>query len=49
MTPKGRVLAAQAGETMSLRTRLTERFRIEHRIFSAPMGFIAAGEISFGR
>src|SRR4051794_26298040 len=31
---------------MSLRTRLTERFGIEHPIVSAPMGFIAGGKLA---
>jgi len=31
---------------MALRTRLTDRFKIEHPIFSAPMGFIAGGRLA---
>ncbi|MFO1075527.1 MAG: nitronate monooxygenase [Geminicoccaceae bacterium] len=31
---------------MSLRTRLTERFGIEHPILSAPMGFVAGGALA---
>ncbi|HLH13026.1 MAG TPA: nitronate monooxygenase [Methylovirgula sp.] len=31
---------------MALRTRLTEKFKIEHPIVSAPMGFIAGGRLA---
>jgi nitronate monooxygenase len=31
---------------MALRTRVTERFRIEHPIISAPMGFVAGGRLA---
>ncbi|GAC1328509.1 MAG: nitronate monooxygenase [Beijerinckiaceae bacterium] len=31
---------------MSLRTRLTERLKLEHPILSAPMGFIAGGKLA---
>lgn len=31
---------------MALRTRLTDRFQIEHPIVSAPMGFIAGGKLA---
>src|SRR3954454_23466296 len=31
---------------MRLRTRLTERFNIEHPIISAPMGMIAGGRLA---
>jgi nitronate monooxygenase len=31
---------------MALRTRLTDRFKIEHPILSAPMGFIAGGRLA---
>jgi nitronate monooxygenase len=31
---------------MALRTRLTDRFKIEHPIVSAPMGFIAGGKLA---
>lgn len=31
---------------MALRTRLTDRFKIEHPILSAPMGFIAGGKLA---
>jgi nitronate monooxygenase len=31
---------------MALRTRLTERFKIEHPIVSAPMGFVAGGKLA---
>lgn len=31
---------------MALRTRLTDRFKIEHPIVSAPMGFIAGGRLA---
>lgn len=31
---------------MALRTRLTERFKIDHPILSAPMGFIAGGKLA---
>jgi nitronate monooxygenase len=31
---------------MPLRTRLTERFGIDHPIISAPMGFFAGGKLA---
>src|SRR4051812_2109612 len=36
----------QTEPSMRLRTRLTERFDIEHPIISAPMGMIAGGRLA---
>src|SRR4051794_41285848 len=41
-------MGEETGSSMKLRTRLTERFDIEHPIISAPMGMIAGGRLAAG-
>src|SRR4051812_15732110 len=42
----GEMTREQTELSMRLRTRLTERFDIEHPIISAPMGMIAGGRLA---